>query len=218
VTVSEICELTGYTRQWLNKLADRGEIPDCSRNDVGRLHFDDTPELREWIKRAGFRNEPKNLKRTAQRWQFDQKPILPGDPSYRPCDLAKLVGCSAKTITRNQDNIPGVTVYYSRPKRKKYQVRFKPCAELSQWIANTKAQTFYAKDYASQRERFPNDLHLAKLHLESAAKLILDYNAKISAWDWNANTSVTIADQLENFWEKMKPIREAVCIELEEEI
>jgi hypothetical protein len=65
---------------------------------------------------------------------------------------------------------------------------------------------------------FPQRSSSAKLHLESAAKLILDYNAKISAWDWNANTSVTIADQLENFWEKMRPVREAVCIEMEEEI
>jgi hypothetical protein len=216
VTVSDICESTGYTRQWLNKLADRGEIPGCSRNENERLQFEDTSEFRKWIKRARANNEFRNLKRSAQREKFDQKPLIPGESSFRPCDLAKIVGCSAKTITRNQAKIPGVTVYFSHPKRTKYQVRFKLCAELSEWIAKTKAESFYTRDYARERERFPNDLHLAKLHLQSAAKLLLDYNAKISAWDWNANTSVTIADQIENFWEKIKPIRQAVSIDSEE--
>ena len=217
VTVKEICELTGYTRQWLNKLADRGEVPGCSRNDVGRLQFEDTAELREWIEKATEKNQPRDSKRAARGRQFDQKPIAPGEVSYRPCDLAKETGLSAKTISRNWDKIPGASVYLSRPKRKKYQVRFKPCAELFEWVAKAKSHSFYRKDYARERESFPNDLHLAVMHLKCATQLLLDYNAKVQAWDLNAKNSVTLADQLENFWESIKPIREGVGMCMEEE-
>jgi hypothetical protein len=56
------------------------------------------------------------------------------------------------------------------------------------------------------------------MHLQCATKLLLDYNAKVHAWDLNADNSVTLADQLDNFWESIKPIREGVGMCMEEEV
>lgn len=48
--ISEIAEKTCLTRQWLNKLADRGEIPGVKRKVNGRLRIEDGSKLREWIR------------------------------------------------------------------------------------------------------------------------------------------------------------------------
>jgi hypothetical protein len=57
------------------------------------------------------------------------------------------------------------------------------------------------------------------MHLQATTQLLLDYNAKVQAWDLNARNSVTLAFQLEDFWDRIRPIREGVgmCEEEEEE-
>lgn len=52
MTVSEIANKTCLTRQWLNKLADRGEIPGATRKANGRLRIEDCPKLRSWVRRT----------------------------------------------------------------------------------------------------------------------------------------------------------------------
>jgi hypothetical protein len=74
-----------------------------------------------------------------------------------------------------------------------------------------------SKGLRQRKGTFPNDLHLAVMHLQCAAKLLLDYNAKVQAWDLNEENSVTLADQLDNFWESIRPIREGVGMCMEEE-
>ena len=49
MTIKEIARATGLSRQWINELADRGEIPSIKRKLNGRLAIEDTPALRKWI-------------------------------------------------------------------------------------------------------------------------------------------------------------------------
>lgn len=49
MTISEISQKTCLTRQWLNRLADRGEIPGITRKPNGRLKIQADPKLRNWI-------------------------------------------------------------------------------------------------------------------------------------------------------------------------
>ena len=50
--VAEMARKTGLTRQWLNRLADKGGIPGCGRKANGRLRIQDGPELQLWLRRT----------------------------------------------------------------------------------------------------------------------------------------------------------------------
>lgn len=56
VLVSELARRTGYSRQWLNRLADAGEIPGCRRKPSGRLEIFASPELDLWIEACHRKN------------------------------------------------------------------------------------------------------------------------------------------------------------------
>jgi excisionase family DNA binding protein len=51
VTVAELAREIGISRQWLNKLVDRGKIPAVKRGKNGRLIIRSGEELSDWLKR-----------------------------------------------------------------------------------------------------------------------------------------------------------------------
>jgi hypothetical protein len=55
--ICDLSILSGLSRQWVNKLVDKGEVPGCRRKSNGRLKNYDDEKAAEWASRMGKRSE-----------------------------------------------------------------------------------------------------------------------------------------------------------------
>ena len=127
MTVNELCRRAGITRQWLNKLVDRGEAPCCSRKPNERLAIGDGPDLEAWIERIANRQKKKRGRRLSLQERIDRLQRTPDLDQYTVNDLAKKIDVTASTVRRRILEIPGV--FYDG---KVYRIPNTP--ELRKWI------------------------------------------------------------------------------------
>jgi hypothetical protein len=143
MNVTDICKTTGITRQWLNKLVDRGEVPGASRRDSGRLQIADSPEFRRWVTARSRLTTKRN--RTRDQLRRDKATIkAPIEGDYTSRELATMVGCTAESIRNRVVSIPGArldestTKVYDKKLGRNIQIhnvyRFRDCPELREWI------------------------------------------------------------------------------------
>jgi hypothetical protein len=127
MTVTELCERARITRQWLNKLVDRHEVPGCRRKPNDRLHIIEGPKLDQWIKQTAKLQTRKRGRRLTLKERLERFRKMPNAPEYTVSDLAKKVGLTASTIRRRILEIPGA--FYDG---KEYRIKDAP--NLKQWI------------------------------------------------------------------------------------
>jgi predicted DNA-binding transcriptional regulator AlpA len=51
--MSQVAQKTGFSRQWISRMAANGEVPDAVRTKAGRWRFKDSPEFMDWVARMG---------------------------------------------------------------------------------------------------------------------------------------------------------------------
>jgi hypothetical protein len=127
MTVSDLCARAQITRQWLNKLVDRGEVPCCSRKPNDRLIIGASPDLDTWIERTARRQKRKQGRRLSLKDRLDRFSRIPDSDQYTVSNLAKKIGVTASTVRRRIVEIPGA--FYDG---EAYRIRNTP--DLKQWI------------------------------------------------------------------------------------
>jgi hypothetical protein len=143
--VTELCERARITRQWLNKLVDRGEVPGCRRKPNDRLLIIEGPDIGRWIQQTADIQRQKRGRRLTLKDRMDRFRKIPDSPEYTVGALAKKVGLTASTIRRRILEIPGV--FYDG---KVYRIKNTP--ELKQWI-QTEVTTRLEERERVRRER-----------------------------------------------------------------
>jgi hypothetical protein len=150
MTVTELCERARITRQWLNKLVDRHEVPGCRRKPNDRLHIVEGPELDQWIQQTAKLQTRKRGRRVTLQERLERFRKMPNAPEYTVSNLAKRVGLTASTIRRRIPEIPAA--FYDG---KVY--RFKKTPDLKAWIETEVTERL------EERER----LHRERIRRES---------------------------------------------------
>jgi hypothetical protein len=98
VTVKDLCRRAKITRQWLNKLVDRGEVQGCRRKPNDRLLIIEGPDLDRWIQQIADVQKQKRGRRLTLKDRLDRFRKMPDSPEYTVGNLAKKVGLSRKQI------------------------------------------------------------------------------------------------------------------------
>jgi hypothetical protein len=145
MTVTQLCERARITRQWLNKLVDRAEVPGCRRKPNDRLLVIEGPDLDRWIRQTANIQKQKRGRRLTLKEQLDRFRKMPDVPEYTVGKLAKRVGLTASTIRRRILEIPGS--FYDG---KVYRIKSTP--ELEQWM-QTEVTTRLEERERVHRER-----------------------------------------------------------------
>jgi hypothetical protein len=144
MTVSDLCARAEITRQWLNKLVDRGEVPGCVRDeDSGRLSISDSSKLAKWIANKARLQTKKQGRRLSLEERRERYERLPGLEAFTATELAERTGLGASTIRRRVVDIPDAYADGA-------SYRFKRTPELEQWISETREQLLFERE---QRHR-----------------------------------------------------------------
>jgi hypothetical protein len=167
VTVTELEKMSGISRQWLNKLADRGKLPGCTKGPTERLVIRFTPALKAWIAQARKKGERAAARNAKFRQKFDGCYPPEGAETLRASDLAKRTRLSARTINRRAEEIPGRI-----PSGTGRQSRWVPCLELYEWIDENRVRLL---DVEPQFKR-------ALFYLKKAADLFDFIDQKWPEW------------------------------------
>jgi len=156
MTVSDLSARAQITRQWLNKLVDRGEVPGCVRDEEsGRLRISNSSKLAKWVATKARLQTKKQGRRLTLEERRERYERLPGLEAYTATGLAQRTGLAVSTIRRRVVDIPGAYADGA-------SYRFKRTPELQQWITETREQLLFERE---QRHR----MHLA-LKKNQAAK------------------------------------------------
>jgi len=127
MTVNELCGKAKITRQWLNKLVDRGEVPCCSRKSNDRLAIGDSPDLNTWIEKTAKRQKKKQGRRLSLKERIDRFNRIPDLEEYTVSDLSKKIGVTVSTVRRRILEIQ--SAFYDG---KSYRIKNTP--DLKAWI------------------------------------------------------------------------------------
>jgi hypothetical protein len=143
--VSELCEMAGITRQWLNKQVDAGKVPGCCRKLNGRLEISDCREVTEWISITSSLQKKKRGKRLSLQQRLGRMGDSSTAESFTATELARKIGVSAATIKRQVLEIPGAYA-------DNIGYRFQNTKELRQWV-ETEITTRFLEKERLYRER-----------------------------------------------------------------
>ena len=147
---SELARRVGVSRQWLSKWAQGACVPNAVRQANGRWRYEDTPELKKWIKYAAARTAAwkrrvlsKGVRETVRLRRHLKKPgttaakvrklqarleELAAKPAYWTVqDVAKQTGWSVRSIQRKAKDVPGATFISG-------QFRFPRTADFAEWL------------------------------------------------------------------------------------
>src|SRR2546430_17576508 len=108
MTVSDLSARAQITRQWLNKLVDRGEVPGCVRDEEsGRLRISNSSKLAKWVATKARLQTKKQGRRLTLEERRERYERLPGLEAYTATGLAQRTGLAVSTIRRRVVDIPG---------------------------------------------------------------------------------------------------------------
>jgi hypothetical protein len=203
MTVSELASRAGISRQWLNVLADKGEVPGCSRKANGRLQIEPSDgRLEKWI-----RTQNEKLLEKAKLPSFladKQMECVPEGENFLTAeDLAKLVGESPRTIRRKvaENGIPSTFLVGGRQ-----QIMFDHTSALEKWIVRQRLRaelrlppdTFW-RGRGRLMPRSPVDLTCRKIQSATLAAEQLIHGNQLS--DWSTEDLEAILLEFEKFLE-----------------
>jgi hypothetical protein len=129
MTVMQLAEAAGISRQWLNVLVSRGEVPGVTRSASGRLLLQPSPALEQWAKQ---KREHLNNQRGRRLLPY-RKPrdSTASRPYFTTGELADACRCSRETIRAKAHKIPGAELVGMR-------YRFTDSKALRDWIERRK--------------------------------------------------------------------------------
>jgi len=212
VTVTELCRRAGITRQWLNKLIDRGEVPCCSRKQNERLAIGDGPGLEEWIERTANRQKKKQGRRLSLQERIDRFQRIPDLDQYTVNDLAKKIDVTVSTVRRRILEIPGV--FYDG---KAYRIPNTP--ELKRWIHEETVVRLQEKELRYRgRESRRRDIRLIRPPFLVAgaaiSKAVVDTNRVLKRCplkDWGKAELSALEEDLKGLLPLARSIREELA-------
>ena len=127
MTVRELSEQAGLSRQWINKNVDLGNVPGVSRKENGRLEIEETEALQRWISSKRQAQQARQKRRLSVQERIDKLSKTEEKEYLRPSELAQIIGNSTGFIRENALKIPGVCLYQNG-------YRFKKTPALQKWV------------------------------------------------------------------------------------
>ena len=110
MTVRELSERAGLSRQQINKNVDLGDVPGVRRKENGRLEIEETKALQRWISSKRGLQQTRQKRRLSVQERISKLSKTEEKDYLRPSELAQFIGNSTEFVREKALKIPGVCV------------------------------------------------------------------------------------------------------------